>query len=569
MRLVGIELRGFRSIGEEPLVMNPLAKCNILVGQNNSGKSNVLRAVKVICDAHQGRPRGRLKPLVLTEVDLHKRDREAEFRFKLCFEPSDASDRELVGLAGTKSFWFEFAWDIEHVNPTMTDLHLGFFRNTQEADPLLQYLAQKRFAGVQTQDRIHKVFLEHGDAIYHSRFAGAVPVAHFIPEFREITAGDGEYQMNGENLIDLLARYQHPDVGPDKVQLKFERIQKFLRNLLHLSDAVLEVTVPSKSIVVKSDGLRLPVIGSYGTGVHELIILLTAVLSVDNAIVCIEEPEIHFHPRLQREFIEFLTTQTTNQYLISTHSPVFIDCMNTLADVKVFHLRLQDGATVGGPVVTDQGGLDALHDLGIKASDLLQSNCIVWVEGPSDRIYLNHWLELVRPDLNEGRHYSIMFYGGSLRTHISTERDKVPEELVNLLRINQHAIVVMDSDKTKKTDTPAEAVQRIQKECESSGSICWITDGREIENYIPAKAVASACEELDRSGVEFKNITYGKFERRLTRALKAAGVRSFNYANDKVRYAAVFARHCQLDDLGSDLRARLDEVVDAIERWNS
>ena len=31
---------------------------------------------------------------------------------------------------------------------------------------------------------------------------------------------------------------------------------------------------------------------------------------------------------------------------------------------------------------------DVLDDLGAKASDIFQSNGIIWVEGPSDRIYI-------------------------------------------------------------------------------------------------------------------------------------------------------------------------------------
>ncbi len=30
-----------------------------------------------------------------------------------------------------------------------------------------------------------------------------------------------------------------------------------------------------------------------------------------------------------------------------------------------------------------------LSDIGFKASDILQANGVIWVEGPSDRIYIN------------------------------------------------------------------------------------------------------------------------------------------------------------------------------------
>jgi AAA15 family ATPase/GTPase len=50
MELVGIEISNFRSIGEEPVVIYPMQKCNILIGKNNVGKSNVIRAFQWIID---------------------------------------------------------------------------------------------------------------------------------------------------------------------------------------------------------------------------------------------------------------------------------------------------------------------------------------------------------------------------------------------------------------------------------------------------------------------------------------------------------------------------------------
>ena len=119
-----------------------------------------------------------------------------------------------------------------------------------------------------------------------------------------------EYQYDGQNLVNLLAQYQTPPIGKDKDQQKFEKIQEFVRRLLHLPNAILEfprdepasaVSVPPLTLTIKNDGLRLP-ITYYGTGVHELIIMITAVLSKENAICCIEEPN------------SFASTTTTGTY---------------------------------------------------------------------------------------------------------------------------------------------------------------------------------------------------------------------------------------------------------------
>jgi len=168
--------------------------------------------------------------------------------------------------------------------------------------------------------------------------------------------------------------------------------------------------------------------------------------------------------------------------------------MNGTNRVQVFHLYLEDAATIGGPILSDGDSLSALRDLGVKASDILQANCVLWVEGPSDLVYLKRWLELVSPDLIEGRDYSIMLYGGRLLSHLSIERDKVPEELIHILKINQNAVVIMDSDRKKVREHLNKTKQRVREECERNGGICWVTDAREVENYLPKRVVAATCD---------------------------------------------------------------------------
>lgn len=412
--------------------------------------------------------------------------------------------------------------------------------------------------------------LNLGELIF-SRFAASIPQVNIIPEFRQIrapVAGETtEYGLSGKSLIELLASYQHPEDGRDHERVKFDHIEKFVRKLLHLPEATLEVTHSKDKIMLTNNGLRLP-LASYGTGVHELVILVTAVLSIENAICCIEEPEIHLHPRLQREFIDFISSETANQYLISTHSPTFINALNSNDNLQVFHLQLENGATIGGPISKDSESLTALHDLGMKASDILQSNCILWVEGPSDRIYLKRWIELLAPGLVEGRDYSVMFYGGRLLSHISADREKVPDEFLHILAINQNAVVVMDSDCKQEGDNINETKRRVKEECERNGDICWVTEGREVENYLSERVVKAVCGELCGKQVEISIEPYAKLEQEIGDSLAAAGATNFDYSKDKIKYARLFAQQYKVDDLVSPLRERVEEIVARIKFWN-
>src|SRR5213078_1288701 len=138
---------------------------------------------------------------------------------------------------------------------------------------------------------------------------------------------------------------------------------------------------------------------------------------------------------LQRRLVALLREgkNDARQVAIATHSAHMIDAADTVVAVRL------GGGRSSLAVVGDHQLFEALRTLGYRASDLLQTNCIVWVEGPSDRIYLLHWLKAVAPDLIEGVDFSIVFYGGALLARLSA---KLAEELddptlVDLWRINR------------------------------------------------------------------------------------------------------------------------------------
>ena len=135
--------------------------------------------------------------------------------------------------------------------------------------------------------------------------------------------------------------------------------------------------------------------------------------------------------------------------------------------------------------------------MGYKASDLFQTNYILWVEGASDKIYFNYWLKKMDPTLKEGQHYSIMFYGGPNFKHFLYYKDK-EFDLTFLKTLNQNFGIYIDSDRKNQSEPIHEKKQAIEQSFTQNGLFCWLTEYREIENYIPFETFEKAVKKVNK-----------------------------------------------------------------------
>jgi hypothetical protein len=203
-------------------------------------------------------------------------------------------------------------------------------------------------------------------------------------------------------------------------------------------------------------------------------------------------------------------------------------------------------------------------DLGTRASDIVQSNAVIWVEGPSDRIYLQYWLNSLAPDLTEGIHYSIMFYGGRLLSHLSANDDEL-NEFIGLRSLNQNLAIVIDSDRRSEDDVINKTKLRVASEFSKGASVAWITAGREIENYIEHTVLQTAVKTIHSENYD-QPVTSGQFDHALRYAHKDK-VSVVEKGIDKVKVAREVCKAAPNFDV-MDLRERLEELHKMIRKAN-
>jgi putative ATP-dependent endonuclease of the OLD family len=557
MKFSGFEFRNFRSIGENPIHLYPLYKCNILIGRNNAGKSNIVRAILKICDYFSE------KTPILENIDLHKRTEGNNFTFRLIFDLEEVEeDLEIKKYSGLSKVFFEFDW--VQSNNAINHITNSFLELDSSSDPnrLLILFTGKHWESIPSAKSVKSEFLQNQN-LFFRKFKTVIPQAFLIPEFRRIQGGD-LYTMAGDNLIRRLANFKEPSIGNDTDEYKFQSIQGFTRQLLNLPQAELQIAREDSSLIIKNNNLRLP-LSSFGTGAHELIILVTAVLSQENSIICIEEPEIHFHPKMLKDFIDFIKSNTNNTYIISSHSASLINYGLFDSEMGVNYCFTLNENTFIKPVKNNSEAYPIIKELGVNPSDLLQSNCIIWVEGFTDQIYIRRWLYLLAPDLREGFDYIFVTYRE--RKSLNISRNDFSEDLFNIIFINQNAIIVADQDRKSSTDSLSPQKQVLIEKCKAENILFWLTEGKEIENYLTPWVIKRSIKRLRKVNIDISIDDYDDFSEVIDKSLRQIGKIPLEYKLNKSNLAAVFAMNFLRSDLRGNLLDQMNLIVETIRKW--
>ena len=592
MKADSIYFSNYRCFGypEKPAGFSSIKSINLIIGKNNSGKSHLLRLVEWMCAGN-----------VLQRECKNPDARKCNYKFqgvldeetlKKFFSPS-TSGGELGGEHWRDHGRYFIGQPVKYNIISGTSFEKLTFLN-ENFDPGVNLAGDKR----RCDARIKKLSSLAENTTYPlsgTLYRHLAAERDIRPEPESISL---ELSSSGDGATNIIRKFlfTSDDKYPREV-IKDTLLQAL--NEICGNDMVFTEIYARKhdkegdyhdcwEIYLGEREKGLVALSSSGSGLKTILLTLLNLLvipiingrSPDQYTFALEELENNMHPALLRKllaYIEKFALSRNVSIFLTSHSATTLDFFAGKEHAQLTHVKHDGKFAYTEDASSYTSCREIINTLGARASDLLQSNGIIWVEGPSDRIIVNQWIKLFSDGAyEEGRHYQCVFYGGGLLSNLRitstlNNGQALEDPFVNLLAINSNAFIICDSDRRSVGAELKKRVKRIREEASSLDIPVWILKAREIENYYPGEALQQAYrkEKVLPDPERFESFFKTSREKGPSYSEKHLNNKSLHhYKTDLANRVTPYLTRGMMEKR-FDWLERMPELIECIKRWNS
>ena len=516
MQIYDISIRNFRGIR---LLENlRVGEINSFVGKNDSGKSNILKALDLFFnekfdsnDVYKGIADGEKTELILRfnppkEINKLATDEEGKIKLRKTFEFNSAGKV----VKGFSYFCYDIndenfsnCWGLKEsdINNCGSQLGLDFSRSGRGITNLSKI--EEIDAATSELGRVEK---EYNDANTYLKNLKKQYDFIDIPLF---SLFDAEQDLNVsstsfQNQFKPIAQESLDNNSELTSQIE-KNVQNDLENEFSIITELMKKNVPDLekintylncnwknlvkfdlSLKFSSEKFDIP-ISNKGTGFKRLLMVayfeyLAQKNSKRYQIFGIEEPETFLHPALQKDLLDsIIELSDNNQFFLTTHSPVFAGATKK-SNITVVRKENEQSKYFNFENEDDILNM-VINELGIKPSyNLLNDDYdkAVFVEGSGDVKFWQIALNKINGSIPE----NILFIpcgGDQVEFFVNAELCR---------KINRKFIVILDSDKgAVDYESKLENKRKLIEKITELGGTTHLLRKREIENYYCRDAV--------------------------------------------------------------------------------
>ena len=420
-----IIFEGYKCFKNETIIQN-IKPINIVIGKNNIGKSSLLDIIEIINNSQALWDNKNCKITIekkLSDAEIKKVFPEGVYGGITPYSDHYAFGKKFIG----ESFRFQIMSEKNSYNDDKL-IKTKPIANLQEFNPKLLEGYNRYWRDLATKINYK---LKTVKRIYAER--------NVNPE-KETNAM--EISGYGSGITTVINNYLNK-AKYDENKIRKQLLEK-LNEIMGMDAHFTEIT--TQQIEFEKDDIRWEMflreedkgriaLSKSGSGLKTILMVLVYTILIPDIerknlseyIFLFEELENNLHPSLERRLLKYIEeiSQKDATIFLTTHSNTVLDSFQNNDNVQMYHVKKENDTLQVMPLDNILGKKGCLDDLGIKASDILQANGIIWVEGPSDRIYINKWIDLwSNGKYKEGMNYQCVFYGGRLLSNTTFEEEK-------------------------------------------------------------------------------------------------------------------------------------------------
>lgn len=378
-----IKASNFKCFSTEAQGFEHIKPINIIVGKNNSGKSSLLETIQRLVtvnfkfgidDLNKSTPSG-AKPAFYITVPLDEEHITSVFS-------KTASGGSIPGRShfdyGKQLIGLNITFAINDNSSNVYDVHI---EGEDDITPPLNTIRNHNAYRTNLATRIHNPL----NNFYYRRLSSE-------RDIKLEQNNDGlTLNINGDGATNIIQNYiNRSDLNRDIIT---KDILSGLNEIFKPDSYFTEITSRKgdgdfwQIYLSEKDKTLVPLINS-GSGLKTILLVLLNIhvapiidkKPLKNYIFAFEELENNLHPALLRNLLKYLyTTHKENGclFFLTTHSNVTIDVFSKNEDAQIIHVthdRKNAQCDTATTYIHNKGILD---DLDVRASDLLQSNCVV------------------------------------------------------------------------------------------------------------------------------------------------------------------------------------------------
>ncbi|MDD3940213.1 MAG: AAA family ATPase [Candidatus Pacebacteria bacterium] len=412
MKIKSVSIKNYRSIKDSGKI--ELTKLFAFIGQNNSGKSSILKAINILWGED-----------LIKNSDFHN-DTDEDIEIEVILHNFNE-------------------YKYEELQDEKKEAHIKFIRR-KNGDT--EYFLNGNKQGKTFHKKLPRLLLipdirnpqnesTGGKGSYLSKLIEGVensidvkPLDKELDDIKEEKIKD----LNKKEISLYLSKKKEEEIEQISLEVA-NKLKKILKNdkiSLKIDSNVKDYSYNYNSLISFNGDDGVEILSS-GTGIQSIYILSLLEVYAKNVndndvIFLIEEPEVYLHPKLQRQmFLALREIAANNQVIFTTHSSVMISDVWANESIRLIALD-EDRVTTIKEIEIEE----VINELGIKYQDFLNSRMIIFVEGPDDVIFYKYLISEHDPEINIDRNITFIYSDGFRSIHYYAFMQILTSQNVNL-----------------------------------------------------------------------------------------------------------------------------------------